>query len=115
MATRTLPAVNAGHDLAPPAGTGGSKGIVACLFIYYLFHLFSRRHQSSSGDSRSRIYVGLLSGPSQVHRPTASRHRVVHGGNYTKPTVISEQPYHHIHCLASPLRSESFPTLLVSP
>jgi acetate kinase len=33
-------------------------------------------------------------------------HRVVHGGDYTEPTVISEQSYHHIKTLSdlAPLR-----------
>lgn len=33
-------------------------------------------------------------------------HRVVHGGDYTEPTVVSEQSYHHIETLSdlAPLR-----------
>ncbi|KAG8213037.1 hypothetical protein J3R82DRAFT_11429 [Butyriboletus roseoflavus] len=33
-------------------------------------------------------------------------HRVVHGGDYTEPTLVSEQSYHHIETLSdlAPLR-----------
>jgi len=44
-------------------------------------------------------------------------HRVVHGGDYTEPTIISEQSYHHIKTLSdlAPLRvlSNSFGIALI--
>lgn len=53
-------------------------------------------------ESAFMYFLESLKGDVSIDRQQIKHicHRVVHGGDYTKPTVISEQSYHHIKTLS---------------
>lgn len=71
-------------------------------------HLDASEPSICDHESAIIYFLNRLKGDVSIDRQQVKRicHRVVHGGDYTEPTVISEQSYHHIKTLSdlAPLR-----------
>lgn len=65
-------------------------------------HLDSLEPSIRDHESAFNFFLEHLKGDSSIDRQQVKHicHRVVHGGDYTEPTVISEQTYHHIETLS---------------
>lgn len=71
-------------------------------------HLDESERSIHDHESAIIYFLGRLKADVSIDRQQVKHicHRVVHGGDYTEPTVISEQSYHHIETLSdlAPLR-----------
>ncbi|KAI9570496.1 Acetokinase family-domain-containing protein [Boletus coccyginus] len=65
-------------------------------------HLDESERSIHDHESAIIYFLGRLKADVSIDRQQVKHicHRVVHGGDYTEPTVISEQSYHHIKTLS---------------